>query len=529
MQAVARHASRLSFIIVRGSDTGHAAKIANDMMGGKDQPFIFVVREVPSGTIIPFVQRLEQLWELFFRHFGHLKQRHATVVLMGNTMKEASLFHPNKHASQRRLFRLRPFAEVGLGQGASVGESHEHGDVRRHQAKWLKPAMNILPEKPGHPVGEVPQRPVALIIHHLDSAFRKIYNIRYFYYGKRPFRFQAKKEPQGDDEMARFDLNLLPALDALLTERHVTRAADAIHVSQPTMSGMLQRLRYQFRDEILVRVGRNMELTPFAANLAGPLREALLGLNRLAQAVPNFDPPTSTRTFTLMASDYCVMTFLPKVLHRLAAEAPHVRLEVQPMDGPVSKLIAGDIDLCITADDWRLMQIEAPKDLLRSDILFSDDFVCIVDKDHPISDRPTVSEYWSYPHIQVKMGGGLDTLEDQSVRDYMPQYRPSFAVGDFMAVPYIVQGSILIGVIQRRLADLVQAHLPLRTFLPPTPINDINETLIWHSRSSSDPAHEWIRAIILDEGKAVTCSEVVQTMRFRMEAGEDPLRVPEIA
>lgn len=301
--------------------------------------------------------------------------------------------------------------------------------------------------------------------------------------------------------MARFDLNLLPALDALLTERHVTRAAEAIHVSQSTMSGMLQRLRYQFRDEILVRVGRNMELTPFAANLATPLRDALLGLNLLAQAVPTFDPSVSTRTFTLMASDYCLMTFLPRVLHRMAAEAPSVRLEVEPMDGPVPKLIGGDIDLCITTDDWRVLQIEVPKDLLMSDVLFSDDFVCIVDEDHPIGERPTISEYFSYPHIQVKMGGGLDTLEDLSVRDYMPQYRPSFTVTDFMAIPYLVRSSPLIGVVQRRLANLVQAHLPIRIFAPPFPINDINETLIWHSRNSTDPAHEWIRALILDEAR----------------------------
>ena len=311
--------------------------------------------------------------------------------------------------------------------------------------------------------------------------------------------------------MARFDLNLLPALDALLTERHVTRAADAIHVSQPTMSGMLQRLRHQFNDEILTRVGRNMELTPFAASLSSSVREALLRVNALTQTVPEFNPRSSSRSFVLMTSDYCLMTFMPRVLRRLAIEAPQLRLHVQPMSGPIQKLNGGDIDFCITSDDWRLLQAGDNRDCLRTDVLFADPFVCILDRSHPVGATISLAEYLNYPHVQVKMAGELETPEDVSIRHALPDHRPNFTVADFMAVPYLVKDSTLIGIVQRRLAALVCSSLKLRMLKPPFAISDLHETLLWHTRNLADPAHKWMRALIIEEAQAVNAvPDVVQ-------------------
>jgi len=299
-------------------------------------------------------------------------------------------------------------------------------------------------------------------------------------------------------DVARFDLNLISALNALLSERNVTRAAERLNVTQPTMSGMLQRLRAQFDDELLVRNGREMELTPFAASLLEPVREALRGVELLLQAEPVFDPATSTREFALMASDYCTAIFLPGVIRHLAAEAPGVRLTIQPINMPVDRMTAGDIDLCITADDLSLLGHDQGPEKLHAEHLFSDEFVCVVAKDHPLTEDADLAELLSYPHVGVQMVGTVQTIETASLRRYAPHYRPNYMVADFSLVASLVAHSNLVGVIQARLAQDAARSLPIRTFRPPFEMPSLNEAMLWHSRHLEDPAHVWLRGVLRD-------------------------------
>jgi LysR family transcriptional regulator, nod-box dependent transcriptional activator len=298
--------------------------------------------------------------------------------------------------------------------------------------------------------------------------------------------------------MARFDLNLLSALDALLTDKNVTRAADRLCVTQPTMSGMLQRLRFQFDDQILVRNGRDMELTPFGAALVEPVREALRGVEQLMHAEPVFDPATSAREFTIMASDYCMSIFLPEVVAHIAARAPGVRLIMRALDAPVGRLVAGEIDLCITADDLTLFGRDNCSDKLQSEHLFSDEFVWIVANDHPLEDSADLDTLLSYPHIGVEMGGAVGTIETVALREYAPNYRPNFAVPDFSIVACMVARSELVGVIQSRLAQVAARTLPIRTVRAPFQMASLNEIMLWHSRHVQDPAHAWFRSVLSD-------------------------------
>ena len=330
--------------------------------------------------------------------------------------------------------------------------------------------------------------------------------------------------------MARFDLNLLSALDALLSERNVTRAADKLHVTQPTMSGMLQRLRYQFNDQLLVRNGRVMEVTPFAAALVDPVREALRGVEALVRAEPIFDALTSSRTFTLMASDYCTSMFLPRVVARLATCAPGVRLAMQPLNAPVERMCAAEIDLFISADNLSLLCRDGADERLHAEYLFSDDFVCIVDRLHPISDTPTLDQYLSYPHVGIVMEGLLASIESEAIGRHAPHYRPSYVVPEFSLVPPMVANTRLIGVVQRRLAQVAAATLPIRTFKPPFPIPELKETLLWHPRHLEDPAHRWLRTLILDEARRwLDDGDVAQpagaTATRRSKGGGVPLRI----
>jgi len=302
--------------------------------------------------------------------------------------------------------------------------------------------------------------------------------------------------------MARFDLNLLSALNALLSDRNVTRAAERLNVTQPTMSGMLQRLRFQFNDQLLVRNGRQLELTPFGASLVEPVLEAIRGVELLMLAEPVFEPRTSTRAFTLMASDYCTSIFLPQVVSHIATYAPGVRLIMQPINAPFERMFSGEVDLCITADDLSLFGLDNGEEKLQSEQLFSDEFVCVVATDHPLDEQSDLSELLSFPHVGVEMAGTLSTIETAWLRKHAPLYKPNFMVGDFSLVPCMVAGSNLVGIIQSRLAELAARSLPIRTLRPPFAMPTLHESMLWHARHIQDPAHVWFRGVIRDVASA---------------------------
>jgi DNA-binding transcriptional LysR family regulator len=306
-----------------------------------------------------------------------------------------------------------------------------------------------------------------------------------------------------------FDLNLLNALDALLTERNVTRAAERLHVTQPTMSGMLHRLRTQFDDQILIRNGRSMELTPLGTSLVEPVREALTRVEALARVEATFDPATSRRTFSIMTSDYCVMVFMPHVVATLVKIAPGIRLEFHSLDAPVDKLVSGEIDLCISVHDRSLLLGDHPDVFLESTRLFSDEFVCIVASDHPLDEHSTLAEHLYYPHVGVKVGGTIDTVDTVSMRDRQPLYKPAYVVEDFWLVPGLVANSTLVGVVQQRLALIAARTYDIRCYRPPYSRPPINETMHWHPRSSADPAHAWLRRTMANEASRWLAEEKV--------------------
>src|ERR1044071_1288476 len=141
------------------------------------------------------------------------------------------------------------------------------------------------------------------------------------------------------------DLNLLVALDALLTERSITAAGVRVHLTQSAMSGALSRLREFFGDELLTQVGRKMVPTPLGESLGEPVRQILLQIKSTLYAKPGFDPASSTRHFSLMMSDYVATVLMGQVLVRAEAQAPRVRFNVASNDvgNPVEFLERADI------------------------------------------------------------------------------------------------------------------------------------------------------------------------------------------
>jgi DNA-binding transcriptional LysR family regulator len=294
-----------------------------------------------------------------------------------------------------------------------------------------------------------------------------------------------------------FDLNLLEPLDALLETHSVTEAARRLGVSQPTMSGMLARLRDQIRDPLLVRVGRHMELTPRAADMAQEVRQALLQVTRLTQPLIDFDPATTRRTFRIMASEYGLFLVLPSIFRATETIAPHIRFETVLIDQPAASVYSGAIDLCLTGDI--LGQVTGDMaSVVHTQTLIDDRFVGIVDAAHPLKGAVTLDQLLAYPHVATQFPGSPWTVEDIGMSGMSDRHPPRVRVASFLALGRLVAGTQSIGVIPGQLARLVVTDTGLRTIALPASFATIAVRQLWHARHDQDPAHRWLRALVAE-------------------------------
>lgn len=285
------------------------------------------------------------------------------------------------------------------------------------------------------------------------------------------------------------DLNLIPALWALLTERNVSRAARRLGVSQPAASSALARLRRQYDDQLLVRQGQTYVLTPLAEHLLPLATEAIVSADALTGSRLDFDPATSTREFVITATDYGQQVIGPMLAARAAVEAPHVRFSYRwpfTFGGTTRETLLAEVDGWI-----------APRELMN-DLPFSgllaDRWVCVVAQDHPgIGDELTLADVSSHPWV-------LPTIPS---RGLLPQLRQLFALGitldvatttdTFGAIPALVAGSPRLGLVQERFARLLAPALGLRVLTCPWPMAAVNFTLWWRPDLQRNAGHTWFR------------------------------------
>jgi len=289
------------------------------------------------------------------------------------------------------------------------------------------------------------------------------------------------------------DLNLLVALDALLAERSVSRAAVRLHLSQPAASALLARLRELFGDPLLLRSARGMLPTQRALELLGPVRQVLDEIDAIVQPRAAFDASSAEHTFTLSASDYVEYTLLPMLVDYLEHKAPGVRLEVRPLDlqTVAKQMESGDVDLCITG-----LQ-NAPAGLhVRP--LYRERMVSVVRLKHPgVGARLTLDKFCSLEHIQVSVrGSGFSTRIDAGLAALGRKRRARLAVPHFLLVPEIVARSDMISALPERLARGYAKKL--RIFEPPLDIEGFTVGEIWHERNQRDPAQQWLRDVLLE-------------------------------
>lgn len=286
----------------------------------------------------------------------------------------------------------------------------------------------------------------------------------------------------------RLDLNLLVALDALLTERSVSLAADRLCLSQSATSSALGRLREYFGDELLVVKGRNMILTARAEELIDPVRAVLEQIRTTVAVAPAFDPLTNDRTIRIMASDYSTEVLLAGVLADLEKAAPHMRFEIQPMnDVPIESIERGYIDLLLTID--LAISPDHP-----SQLLFEDDYVVVGDRANPAMQEPMTRDlYFRLGHVSARFGKArVPAFEDWFVRRQKQQRRVEVVAPTFLSLPGLIVGTNRIATLHRRMAEIVVRTMPLVIREVPFAIPPIRESVQWNIANSNDRALRWV-------------------------------------
>jgi len=298
--------------------------------------------------------------------------------------------------------------------------------------------------------------------------------------------------------LERLDLNLLVALDVLLVEQSVTRAAGKLCISQPAMSGALMRLREHFDDPLIIRAGRTMVLTPFAADLAPSVRELLEAISEVARRRPGFDPATSDRSFTVVASDYAQSLFLPGALRRIMSCAPNVSIITELRRADHDERIArGLIDAYIVPKAMR-----SPAQ--PSQALFEDEYVVIVWRDNDVvGDALTLATYLELSHAVRGNGtpGFYGSGDEQRMRELGYQRKVVLRVPTFEMLPRAVVGTRLIATMQRRLAEIAARQHALRIFPHPLPMPRLELILQWPSLREEDPGGRWLRSILVESAQ----------------------------
>ncbi|MUF06824.1 LysR family transcriptional regulator [Pseudomonas sp. CCM 7893] len=288
------------------------------------------------------------------------------------------------------------------------------------------------------------------------------------------------------NDLRRIDLNLLVVLDALLSEQHVTRAAERLHLSQPAVSHALARLRDLLGDPLLVRQGGTLAPTPRALELAAPLADALAQVQALL--APNrFDPASAKRTFRLAMSDYGAALLLPGLVRTLRREAPGIDLLIIPAsrEGMVEGVLNGDIDLAAGVFP------DLPAEL-RSTPLFEEHYACLVDRDSlpadGILDLPT---YLVRPHVLLEMRGSGTPEIERALTAIRERRHVAISLPHWGVAPQLIQGTdLILTVSSRSLLDIDQTRL--LAVPPPFPIPPFAFVLAWHSRRGGDPALQWL-------------------------------------
>jgi DNA-binding transcriptional LysR family regulator len=305
--------------------------------------------------------------------------------------------------------------------------------------------------------------------------------------------------PMNEVHLGSFDLNLLLALDALLTERSVTRASARIGITQSAASHALARLRKLTGDELLVRGRDGMVPTVRAEAMGAPLRRALEDIRGTLSPPRAFEPKTARVRVFIGTSDYAELVLLPGIMARLGREAPGVELRVVALkDEAGSDLASGKLDVVLMPP---LPGEEGPS--IRYLQILSERFVCVARRDHPLAKKRalTLSRFAAASHALIAPWGMEGGLVDDALARLGLKRRVSVALPHAMVAPHVVASTDLLLTMPERVARVLAPPLGLAVLEPPPELllTGFAISMLWHERTDGDLARRWLRDVIVAE------------------------------
>ncbi|MEO9454199.1 LysR family transcriptional regulator [Chromobacterium phragmitis] len=290
------------------------------------------------------------------------------------------------------------------------------------------------------------------------------------------------------------DLNLLVTLAVLLRERSVSRAAACLHLGQPAVSGALARLRELFGDELLVRVPQGMAPTVRALALQSELTPLLERLQTLLFAEASFEPASAARAFSLGMSDWVEIWLAPKLLPRLRALAPKLRIALETTDPFTGSamLEQGRMELGVS--------VFAPGPAWQQTRpLRSMGFAVVYDpKQLPLPAPLSLDDYLAHQHALVSYRGARQGTADRALAERGLSRVVSHTASRFASLPPLLKALPLLATVPEALADEWVASHGLCASLPPLDLPPFTVSLIRHAASGGDPGLDWLEAQILD-------------------------------
>jgi DNA-binding transcriptional LysR family regulator len=286
------------------------------------------------------------------------------------------------------------------------------------------------------------------------------------------------------------DTRVLVLFDEIYTGLSMTRAAEKLGLSQPTVSIWVGKLRRQLRDPLFVRMAHGLKPTPRADALIGPVRQALESLRRLAGETPAFDPSRERRTFRIAMTDASHVTLLPALLARVRALGPNLGLEVLPISAGTGRdLEEGRADLAIGTVDGLESGFHEQK-------LYDQDFVCLVGARHPRigPDGMGARTYLQEAHVGILTGASYSSLRVSLATQHLKR-RVMLELPGFMGLAAIVASTDLVATVPRHIGETLAQGSGVRVVRCPVKIAGFAVKQYWHERYHRDPGHQWLRSV----------------------------------
>lgn len=304
-------------------------------------------------------------------------------------------------------------------------------------------------------------------------------------------------------DLSTLDLNLLRVFDAVARERHVTRAAQRLNLSQPAVSNALSRLRAALNDELFLRRPGGVEPTELALALAGPVAEVLDRLRDTLAVHAPFDPATSDRVFTIALSEYAEAVLAPPLLERLGQEAPGCLLAIRHADRTNWQ------DLLERGEaEFALGVLPEPPAIYTRIRLLPEGFMTLMRQGHPLAtDVLTEDRLIAFPHLLHSPNGSRDGALDVALAAHGKKRRLGAVVAHLSAVPDILARTDMVMTLSGRLARLLAEAHGLVVRESPVEIRHTRLSMIFHRRLESDAGHAWLRRLMLAVAREVPAVE----------------------